>query len=570
MANPTNLNFKKVEQLPELLNVGTVYFDRSDGIIKVATSTTAWQGFSGVRDVFWNSSDNSLRIVLHDGTIRTISFDNVITEDELVAYANSLRAGIGFDASTDIYTPANLSGTYYLGDASTSVLAALKALDAQLHTVDVNSGVISIGGAKGVISLKNNNTSTGYINFRMDGSTLDASIVDPNSAAYKTVEFFVGTNSDTSAKDTIKGAKAYTSEVLGTSGDPSTANTVHGAINKAQAVKEELLGTVGDASNVKTIEGLTTKINDTSTNATLHLYSGTEGTTVATHVKADGQTYRLVQGANATAQTIATFNIERDTFVQDASVVNFTTDAEAQAATGDPTAKAGHYIHMVVKTSPDTSGGGTTEKDIWIPAESLVDSYIAYNPDASNAVVTVNNDNNTISMFVPVLDGTHLIQHNGAEVTLATIAGQTVKAKIASPESVAASTPGGVQITETVSDGNATLSARLLDNTVTTAKIVDGNVTEAKLSSGVSTKLNGAVQTVTGETAISSPNNDYINVKVSATRNGTNVSLGTTYSLTTHDVSTAAANANGLATANDVKTYVQTYVAEQLVWAQFD
>lgn len=567
MANPTNLKFRKVATIPNTLVPGTVYFEKNTGMIKVATTDSSYEGFSGVREVAWNASTNVLSFVRPDGSPLVIDFDNVITVDELISYINDLRAGIGFDASANSYSTANRTGTHYIDSSdSSTVLGALKTLDAALFNVDNNSGVISIGGAKGVITLKTNNTSTGYINLSMDNSVLSASIVDTSSAAYKTVEYFVGTSADTSANDTIKGAKAYTSEVLGTSGDASTANTVHGAINKAEAVKTELLGTVGDASNIKTIEGLTTKINDTSTNATLHLYSGTEGTTVATHVKADGQIYRLVQGTT----NVATFNIEKDSFVQDASVVYFATDADASAGTGDPNAKAGHYIHLVIKTSPDTSGGGTTEKDIWIPAETLVDSYTAYNPDASNAVVTVNNDNNTISIFVPVSDGTHLIQHNGAEVTLATIAGQTVKAKIASLENTADNTAGGVKITETVTSGNAELSARIVDGAVTTAKIVDGNVTEAKLSSGVSTKLNGAVQTVTGETAIVNPNNDYINVKVSATKTGTDVSLGTTYSLVTHDVSTAAANANGLATANDVKTYVQTYVAEQLVWAQFD
>lgn len=567
MANPTNLKFRKVATIPNTLVPGTVYFEKNTGMIKVATTDSSYEGFSGVREVAWNASTNVLSFVRPDGSPLVIDFDNVITVDELISYINDLRAGIGFDASANSYSTANRTGTHYIDSSdSSTVLGALKTLDAALFNVDNNSGVISIGGAKGVITLKTNNTSTGYINLSMDNSVLSASIVDTSSAAYKTVEYFVGTTSDTSADDTIKGAKAYTTEVLGVSGDASTANTVHGAINKAEAVKTELLGNAAtDTSTSKTIEGLIKKIEDTSTNTTMHLYSGTEGTTPATHVTADGQTYRLVQGTT----NVATFNIEKDSFVQDASVVYFATDADASAGTGDPNAKAGHYIHLVIKTS-DATSGTAAEKNIWIPAETLVDSYTAYNPDASNAVVTVNNDNNTISMFVPASDGTHLIQHNGAEVTLATIAGQTVKAKIASLENTADNTVGGVQITETVSDGNATLSARLLDNTITTAKIVDGNVTEAKLSSGVSTKLNGAVQTVTGETAIVNPNNDYINVKVSATKTGTDVSLGTTYSLVTHDVSTAAANANGLATANDVKTYVQTYVAEQLVWAQFD
>lgn len=353
MANPTNLKFRKVATIPNTLVPGTVYFEKNTGMIKVATTDSSYEGFSGVREVAWNASTNVLSFVRPDGSPLVIDFDNVITVDELISYINDLRAGIGFDASANSYSTANRKDTHYIDSSdSSTVLGALKTLDAALFNVDNNSGVISIGGAKGVITLKTNNTSTGYINLSMDNSVLSASIVDTSSAAYKTVEYFVGTTSDTSADDTIKGAKAYTTEVLGVSGDASTANTVHGAINKAEAVKTELLGTVGDASNVKTIEGLTTKINDTSTNATLHLYSGDSGTTVATHVKADGQTYRLVQGTT----NVATFNIEKDSFVQDASVVYFATDADASAGTGDPNAKAGHYIHLVIKTSDATSG----------------------------------------------------------------------------------------------------------------------------------------------------------------------------------------------------------------------
>lgn len=616
----TNLRFQRINSTISDnfdFTKGTIYFNDADNLIYVGTGdgkgTEYCKVYSGVRNVTWDSTNASLTFVNHDGQNVTIDFDNLVGFDDF----DALVTGIGLNKISDkyVFSATGIADTSYLANSdSSTVIGALKSLDTAVSIARQNAGVISFGGKTGVISVKSDNTSTGYINFSMDVSTLNASIVDPSSAAYKTVEYFVGieNSTDASTNDTIKGAKKYTkevlgqdndastavtvygtrkyvSEVLGQDGDVSTKVTVHGAIQKAKDVKTELLGTSDDASTdttiygvqkkaeavktellgdaatdtstSKTIEGLIKKIEDTSTNTTMHLYSGESGTTSATHVTADGQTYRLVQGSDVT-NVIATFNIEKDSFVQDASVVNFATDAAAQAATGVSTATAGHYIHMIIRATDET----TTEKNIWIPAESLVDSYDASNGN-NNVIVTVDNTTNKIWATTPVSDGTHLVQHNNTEVTLATIAGQTVKAKIASLENTADDTAGGVKITETVTNGNAELSARIVDGAVTTAKIVDGNVTEAKLSSDVSTKLNGAVQTVTGETAISDPNNDYINVKVSAAKTGTDVSLSTTYSLTIHDVSTATSSSNGLADASTVKTYVQTYVGEQLTWA---
>ena len=68
------------------------------------------------------------------------------------------------------------------------------------------------------------------------------------------------------------------------------------------------------------------------------------------------------------------------------------------------------------------------------------------------------------------------------------------------------------------------------------------------------------IQTITGETATTQGN--YVNVKVTAKKgaNDNNYTLSTTSNVTTHAVSTAASGADGLATALDVKTYVDGQV----------
>lgn len=68
------------------------------------------------------------------------------------------------------------------------------------------------------------------------------------------------------------------------------------------------------------------------------------------------------------------------------------------------------------------------------------------------------------------------------------------------------------------------------------------------------------IQTITGETATTQ--GDYINVKVTATKGASddNYTLSTTSNVTTHTVSDATDSNNGLATAKDVKDYVDGQV----------
>lgn len=576
----TGLDFRKVASMPKSsLVTGCIYFDDTNHVINIATSPTNYTTYAGVRSADWNSSTNVLTIINHDGQTISIDFDNIATTTQLIEELNKVRKGIGFEDSKNAYESWG-PGVAYVTDAST-VKTAIENLDKAVQVARANAGVTSFAGKTGAISIKTGNDTTGAINFSIDGSTLNASIADPSSAAYKTVEYFVGISSDTSTNDTIKGAKAFTSEVLGTSGDASTAITVYGARQKAEDVKTELLGTSGDASTLatiygvqnkaeavktelfgnsetdssttKTIEGLVKKTDEMKTDATLHLYEA--GGTPTNEVKADGKTYNLFQGTTQ----IAAFNIEKDSFVTDGSVVRHDNSGEWGSA--------GTYIQLAIRTT-DTSTSTSSEKIIYIPAESLVDSYTADN-EGKNVTVTVNNDTNKISAAVDTIDGISQLNFTGADVTLATIAGKQIKAKLDTLATVAEKTEGGVQLSES---GNV-LSASLIDNAVTTAKIADDNVTTVKLDSSVRTSLgkaNTAIQFVrSNDTEVA--NSSYIAISVKAsTTNDMAVTLSSHANVTVQDVSTSAdSTAMGLAEASNVKTYVNKYVSEQLCWSEF-
>lgn len=589
MSN-TNLRFQRINDSTIgsfKFTPGTIYFNDADNLIYVGTGdgtgTSYCKVYSGARDINWDNANSILSFTNAGGTSVSIDFDNLVGFGDFAA----LRDGIGLveskvgDTSVYSFGAGGIVDTSYLANSdSSTVIGALKSLDNAVSIARQNAGVISFGGKTGVISVKSDNTSTGYINFSMDGSTLNASIADPSSAAYKTVEYFVGTASDTSANNTIKGAINYTKDVLGTTNDTSAATTVYGARQKAEDVKTELLGTDSDSSAMvtiygvqqkaediygsstndtsasKTIEGLVKKTDEMKTNAALHLYSGAEGTTAVTEVKADGTTYRLVQGTTE----VARFNIEKDSFVKEGSVVNVPdTSAHTSGYPDDP----GWYIRLVIKTTDDVE-----ETVLWIPAESLVDAYTADNGSTGsehNVTVTVNNIANTISATVATSAGTSQVNFNSNNATtLATIAGQPVTIKLDTLEPVAENTVGGVQLSES----NNVLSARLQDNTVTTAKIVNDSVTTAKLDSSVRTSLgkaNTAIQTVSGQTAVS--DSSYVAVSVEASTNDRAVTLTSHANVTVQDVSTSAnSTAMGLAEAYNVKDYVQKYVGEQLTW----
>lgn len=572
MANQA-LNFRKVSGIPSSnLEVGTVYFDNSTHCIAVAVSDSSAVYYSGVRDVTMDSS-SIMHIVGPHGTTQEIDFSHLIIDTEF----NKLMAAVGVTASGNEFVfdtdSEGIKGTNYLDSSfAHTVKGALTVLDSKLKAVEASAGVMSIGGQAGAITLLGGQDASGKVNLAMgtgdNDHRIEASIIGLDTAAYRPESYFDvsgaaeavrGKTTDSSDASTVYGAKKKAEEILGTPSDTSAANTVYGAKQKAEDVKTELLGdATTDTSASKTIEGLTKKIEESNADSELHLYSGTEGTTPATEVTADGQTYRLVQGSGSTAATVATFNIEKDSFVTDGSVV-YHSDASA-SAWGEP----GTYIQLAIRTT-NTSTGSSAEKIIYIPADSLVDTYTANN-SGHNVTVTVSDY--TISADVSVTAGTSQLSFTGTDTTIATAAGTEIKVKLDTLESVAASTAGGVQLSE----ANNTLSARLIDNAVTTAKIVDGNVTTEKLDSSVLAaleKANNSVQSVTGETAVA--NSSYIEISVEASTNASkDVTLSSHANVTTHDVSTATASANGLATAFDVQEYVKAYVAEQLVWKQFD
>ena len=228
--------------------------------------------------------------------------------------------------------------------------------------------------------------------------------------------------------------------------DMSAANVAYSGSDNRATVADELAhinATIADNLTASTLKLV--KVNGASEED-------------ATTVSADGSTYKLKQGS----KDVASFNIEKDSFVKSGSVVRGTLSKEGVF---NPSDNGEYFIKLEIRTTDD-NGAGTAEHTLYIPAESLVDAYTANNGDGdSNSVtVTVSKENNTISAVIKA---------------------------------------GGVGTAELAD--SAVTTAKIANANVTTDKIADNNVTKAKLANDVQASLNKAdtaVQSITeGSTA---------------------------------------------------------------------
>lgn len=263
-----------------------------------------------------------------------------------------------------------------------------------------------------------------------------------------------------------------------------------------------------DASNVQgVLETLNTKINDLNTSSTLHLKK-VDGDTeeTAETVTADGTEYKLYQGTNV----VAKFNIEKDSFVRTGEVVRGSLSGDTFTKNDD----GEYYIHLVINTH-DAATDAIAEKDVYIPAESLVDAYTANNgtDDANNVTITVDNTNNTISAVIKEA-GVGTTELADGAVTFAKIAtdnvenGTTPSTKLTTKSYVDESIDGVVdgldaEFSTTGGEGNTDNRAKdAKSNVAVSLKEEDGIVTtlgvDVTYATIASSKEEGEDTTLTG------------------------------------------------------------------------
>lgn len=99
----TNLSFQKIATVPTSgLVVGRIYFETSTGMIKVATSATAFDKFGdGVKSANWDESAKTLKIINESGEEISLNLSDVASASSVTTeLAKKLNIGASGDAST--------------------------------------------------------------------------------------------------------------------------------------------------------------------------------------------------------------------------------------------------------------------------------------------------------------------------------------------------------------------------------------------------------------------------------------------------------------------------------------
>lgn len=98
----TNLSFQKIATVPTSgLVVGRIYFETSTGMIKVATSATAFDKFGdGIKSASWDESAKTLKIINESGKEISLNLSDVASASAVATkLAEKLNIGVSSDAA---------------------------------------------------------------------------------------------------------------------------------------------------------------------------------------------------------------------------------------------------------------------------------------------------------------------------------------------------------------------------------------------------------------------------------------------------------------------------------------
>lgn len=238
-----------------------------------------------------------------------------------------------------------------------------------------------------------------------------------------------------------------------------------------------------------------------------------EGANYDVVIAADGREYTLTQGS----QTIAKFNIEKDSFVQEGSVVAGA-DVPAADQTGIPGFNSDHtYIKLVIKEAGEN---GNVDKTLYIDANTLVDSYQSGSVNGDMVYVNVDNSTNQITAYITdgTVTKTKLVSGVQTSLDYADTSVQSISNKSGSDLTFtytnAAGTSTDVTLTAAASSVTVDLSgannsiASLLPQGAQTTDYDDVQSALSLIASSVSTLDGEAVKSITGD----SDDNNYVTI----------------------------------------------------------
>lgn len=412
----TNLSFLKITTVPSTgLTVGRIYFETSTGLIKVATSTSAYDTFGGVRDAQWNSTSQHLIITNANGSTIDLDLSDVASATEVSTaiagkadktyvdngLAKKVDKVTGKGLSTNDYTTAEktkLSGI--AANAQVNVIesvkvngTALKVTDKAVNVVVPAATVTGVKSGDKVLALANKELST-TLGLTYDSATKKINLTGIGSAVIASVN----------ATDFIKDGM-----VEGVSFDPETKNLT--ITFNTESGKEDIEVDLSDL-----VDTYTAGTGITITGNSIAVNTSTIATVASVNeVKAKAETAVQTVSASGTAPLTLSASKTSGTAVTVSGSV-----AEMKAATASAAGSAGIVPAPAAgKQASFLRGDGT-----WAVPTNTNTVYTFANGTAGNFTVTPSGGTaQTVSVGKPATAGT--ADKVGHALTLTVAGGST-------------------------------------------------------------------------------------------------------------------------------------------------
>jgi hypothetical protein len=529
----TNLSFQKIATVPTSgLVVGRIYFETSTGMIKVATSATAFDEFGdGVKSASWDESAKTLKIINESGEEISLNLSDVASASAVTTeLAKKLNIGTLGDTS---------STQSYYGLKALVGAEKLSAITAAKSYTDTEIGKIPAA-----------------IAYKGDGTTVTQS-------GTSTITFAVGRipqskvislTTDLAAKATITALNAVkaTADAAAPQATTYTKEEVDNKVASAVGSVYKMKGSVDDATALTALTGVV--IGD--------VYNVVAAGTLNGEAFEAGSNFVAIKAGAGTQTGMwdkLGGTIDLSAYAKSADVAN--TYATKTAVTSEINTKIGTLdkadtavTGQVVSAVSETNGIITVSRRALVVADipTLATSKISGLDIALNKKVPTTRTVNSkpLSANVVLAGADILVGGDGTygKDDLQT-AIEAMDSRITSASGVQSF--GGQTGAITVDTANTTngqvkfsMSSKQLKGSVNGLRSAAYTESSAYATAAQGTKADTAIQAVNGTAA------NYI----TASKNSTTV----TVSSTIQAVASASSSARGLAEASDVKAYADS------------
>lgn len=342
------------------LDAGLNAAKREQRQYKLASATTSDENVKEAYELQFSLNGTDYESVGGDSSIIKIYKDSALESVELVSDSVKKKEYLRFTYKTasggtnvvDIdvskfLSEAEFKNGFVLGEGTSGQTVSVK-LDATAGSDSANflymredadgHGAIALSGITAAITTATNTVKSQVIGTSGDAKTADT-IYGAKAFATDVKTVLIGTNSDTSTSDTIAGAKKYADakkdELIGTSSDEKAADTINGA--KAFAT---------DAANTAKVAVLGNEQNTSADTTVYGVKKYAEGLVAAKNVSASGDTGNgALVTASATTNEVTVASTQK---LKDA--VN-AAETAVQTVTKGTAASAENYVTLAVATT---------------------------------------------------------------------------------------------------------------------------------------------------------------------------------------------------------------------------